>query len=313
MPDTALRVVVPPVGRSVRRLVALALVVAVTLSVASCAQRRDPTIAPTLSPQEGSGVVTESGIPYREVDGQTLAADACLPADSEGPSAAVILLHGGGFTSGSRTDESMVNLCLWLAENGYAAFPISYRFAPDHIFPSQTEDVAAAVAWLRDPAQAARFDIDAARIGALGSSAGAILALEAATLGEGALDTGPRLKAAVALSGVADMTSGAVDLGTPSPQAVTIILNYLGCVSIADCDGAAASPVNHVDPTDPPVLLVNAEQDLVPVEQAGHMADALQSVGVVSEVVVVPGAGHGAQLMNQDVRDRTLEFLATYL
>ncbi|MEV8370920.1 alpha/beta hydrolase [Microbacterium sp. NPDC064584] len=295
------------------RSAGVVLVIALTVSLAACGARRDPTVAPTLSAPADSGVTTRTDMVYREIDGQTLEMDACLPADGTAPTAAVILLHGGGFTQGSRSDESMTNLCVWLATNGYAAFPISYRFAPDYIFPSQTEDVAAAVEWLRDPEQVADFNIDPERIGALGSSAGAILTLEAATSGEGPTTVGSRLKAVVSLSGVADMTSGAVALGTPSAEAVTIILNYLGCTSLADCDGSAASPVTHVDSSDPPALLVGAEQDLVPIQQAQRMAASLDSVGVANEVIVVPGAGHGAQLMNQDVRDQTLAFLAENL
>jgi len=301
-----------PFGRFARPA-AVAVIVALTVSMAACGERRDPTVGPLLTAPAASEVTTDTDIEYRDVDGESLALDACLPADGGAPTAAVILLHGGGFVSGSRADESISNLCLWLAENGYAAFPTSYRFAPTYIYPSQTEDVAAAVEWLRESAQTERFHIDPARIGALGSSAGAILALEAATAGEGPSDTGSRLKAAVSLSGVADMTSDAAMLGTPSPEALTIILTYLGCTTITRCDGANASAVNHIDATDAPVLFVGAEQDLVPTEQADSMAAALQTVGVPHEMVVVPGAGHGAQLMNQDVRTRTLAFFATYL
>jgi acetyl esterase len=207
----------------------------------------------------------------------------------------------------------MTSLCLWFAENGYAAFPVSYRLAPESIYPSQTDDVAAAIAWLREPAQTARFNIDPARIGALGSSAGAILTLQTATAGDGSTAVGSRIAAAVSLSGVADMTPAATSLGTPSPEAVSIILNYLGCETILKCDGEAASPITHVDATDPPILLVGSQQDLVPIEQAQALAGTLEVVGVPSQVIVQDGAAHGAQLMNQDVRDAILAFLADNL
>lgn len=239
--------------------------------------------------------------------------DACLPADQSKPAAAVILLHGGGFTQGSRSDESMVSICLWLAENGFAAFPTSYRFAPEYIYPSQTDDVAAAVDFLRQPEQVTRFNIDPSRIGALGSSAGAILTLQTATAGEGPTDTGARIAAAVSLSGVSDMRANAATLGRPSPEAVGIMLSYLGCRSLANCDGTAASPIVNVDSTDPPTLLAASEGDLVPIEQASAMADALESAGVPSQLISVAGSGHGAQLMNQEVRDAVLSFLTTYL
>ncbi|GAA1982799.1 alpha/beta hydrolase [Microbacterium pumilum] len=289
------------------------LAVTALVATAGCSERRDPTVVPTLAAAAGSGITTEMNLVYSEIDGQSLAMDACLPKSDGTPTAAVILLHGGGFTQGSRSDESMQSMCTWFAEKGYAAFPVSYRLAPDYIFPSQTQDVATAVQWLRDPAQATRFNIDPARIGAVGSSAGAILTLEVATAGEGATDVGSRIKAAVSMSGVADMTPAAAKLGTPAPEAASIILNYLNCASIATCDGTDASPITHIDATDPPTLLVGSEKDLVPIEQAESMADALTAAGVVNDLVVVEGAGHGAQLMNQDVRDAIVAFLATNL
>lgn len=289
------------------------LAVTVLFGMAGCSEPRDPTVPPSVEPSGAFAVTTETDIVYSEVDGQSLAMDACIPDGFGAPAPAVILLHGGGFTQGSRSDESMQNMCTWFAERGYAAFPVSYRLAPEYVYPSQTQDVATAVQWLRDPAQATRFNIDPTRIGAIGSSAGAILTLEVATAGEGATNVGSRIKAAISLSGVADMTPAAAGLGTPPPEAVSIILNYLDCSSIRTCDGSDASPVTHVDPSDPATLLVGSENDLVPIEQAQSMATALSGAGVTNELIVVPGAGHGAQLMNQAVRDSIVAFLSTYL
>lgn len=294
------------------RAASVVVIAASVIAVAGCSTHRDPTIAPVLSVPADSKITTEQNIPYRDVDGTQLALDACLPKSTT-PTAAVIVLHGGGFTSGSRSDEGVANVCTWFADNGYAAFPVSYRLAPTYRFPSQTEDVAAAVAWLRDPVQAARFNIDPTRIAAYGSSAGAILTLEVATAGEGDRTVGSRIAAAVSMSGVADMTSGASKLGKPSEQASEIILNYLGCQSIAKCDGKDASAVTHVDPTDPPTLLVGSENDLVPIEQAERMRDVLDLAGVPNQLVTVPGSGHGVQLMNQDVRTAILQFFKDHL
>jgi acetyl esterase/lipase len=69
---------------------------------------------------------------------------------------------------------------------------IEYRLAPAITFPSNVEDVKTAVRWVR--ANADRFDLDAARIGLWGTSAGGHLAAVAALSpkgmfeGEGHLD-----------------------------------------------------------------------------------------------------------------------------
>lgn len=290
-----------------RRAGILTLLVAIGIAAAGCA----PSPHGVPDPTPAGAAFTETGVVYREVDDVRLALDACLPADADRPSPAVILLHGGGFVEGTRSSSGMSELCTWFASHGFAAFPVSYRLVPEFVYPDQVEDVAAAVAFLR--ANADRFAIDPDRIGALGSSAGAIIALQAATLGEGPLDAGSRLGAVVSLSGVADMSAAAAQSGTPSEEAIALMLAYLGCTSIASCDGAAASPVSNLDPTDPPLLLVTSKHDLVPVEQAEAMAAALDEQGVEHELIVLLGNGHGAQLLTARVEAAILAFLESTL
>ncbi|OMQ16637.1 hypothetical protein A7K94_0201105 [Modestobacter sp. VKM Ac-2676] len=160
----------------------------------------------------------EEGLTYWSDGEDELALDACLPAESQEPTRAVVLVHGGGFTEGDRDSEGLRTLCELTAELGEAAFSIDYRLAPEHTYPAQVDDLANAVRWLRDPDQVERFDIDPARIGVIGSSAGAIIAQSLATRGEGPLDTGARVAAVASLSGVSVMTPDGLELGRPSAQ-----------------------------------------------------------------------------------------------
>jgi len=290
-----------------KRTTTLGVLFATTLIATGCAGGGQPSSTPAGS----TASVTEADVVYREVDGTELGLDACLPEAGDTPSPAVILLHGGGFVEGNRSSSGMGQMCTWFASHGYAAFPVSYRLVPDYIYPSQIEDVAASVEFLR--ANADRFAIDPARIGALGSSAGAIIALQAATQGEGATDSGSRLGAVVSLSGVADMSPAAATLGEPSGEAMALMLAYLGCTDITTCDGAAASPVTNLDPSDPPALLVTSKHDLVPVEQAQAMDAAMTEQGIPHELVVLLGGGHGAQLMTPRVEESILHFLEASL
>ncbi len=204
----------------------------------------------------------------------------------------------------------MRTLCTAAAREGVAAFAISYRLAPEHRYPAQLEDLENAVEWLRQPEQVERFSIDPGRIGVIGSSAGAILAQQLATEGEGALDEGSRVAAVVSLSGVSEMGPEGLQLGRPSPEAADIVLGYLGCADLASCPEAAdASPIGAVDPSDPPMLLVNGSDELVPVEQAEAMSEALEGAGVDHEVVTVPGSAHGLALLGPDVRSAIVAFV----
>ena len=277
----------------------------------ACGRSGEPT---TRLEPDPVGVRVEEGLTYWS-DGQVdLKLDACLPADAEQPTAAVLILPGGGFTEGGRDSTGLRSLCELTAKQGAAAFPVDYRLAPEYTYPAQVEDVANAVRWLREPAQVERFNIDPARIGAIGSSAGAVIAQTLGTQGQGPLDTGARLGAVASLSGVSVLTPAGLGLGQPSEEATELVLNYLGCPSPAECPQAVpASPVTAVDPTDPPMLLVNGTGELVPEEQAVAMAEALRTAGVPAELLIVDEPRHGISLLDNAVRRELFTFLQEYL
>lgn len=291
-------------ARSTSRLAALAqrplrstagLVAAVlALALTACA-------APTPRPTPNGPAPDEQNVAYGEADGTQLDLDACLP-DGEGPHAAVVLVHGGAFQEGDRS--SMRGACDALADAGFAAFPVDYRLLPD-TYPAQVDDVSAAVQWLREPAQLERFDLDGT-VSLLGSSAGAIIALSAAAaLGE----QGAPVRSVVGLSAAGDLTADGEALGTPSPDLETVVLAYLGCDSVEDCPVAeAASPVTSAAAL-PPTMLVHGSDELIPVEQAENLAEALGAAGVRNELVVIDGGAHGLKLLNNDTRARIAAFL----
>ena len=75
-------------------------------------------------------------------------------------------------------------------------------------------------------------------------------------------------------------------------------------------DYAAASPVDQVAPTDPPVFLVHGMNDpLVPVSQSEELATALTSAGVPNQLVLIPGAGHNLDFPTKTPRNLVLQIL----
>jgi len=88
---------------------------------------------------------------------------------------------------------------------------------------------------------------------------------------------------------------------------------YLGCLP-ASCPGRYrdASPVDHVDPSDPPLLLVNASRETVPLTQAKLMAVRLRAAHVAHQLIVVPGSRHAGDYAAQ-VWQATVRFLIRYL
>jgi acetyl esterase/lipase len=198
---------------------------------------------------------------------------------------AVLVVHGGGWRHGDK--RRMVGVSRALAGAGFAAFNLNYTLAswarPG--YRRQPAELRAAVEWIRR--NAARMDVDPRRIGALGSSAGAHLAALLALGGRGPLDRGSRIRAAVTWSAPFDLSRPG---GPGLPGAID---TFLGC-ALRPCDlrRAAASPVNHASPDDPPMLIVNSADELVPARHAVEMAARLRSAGVPHRLWILPGTRH---------------------
>jgi len=271
------------------------------------------------APTDDAEIRVERDVVWRTADGEQLTLDSYLPATKRDGRPAVVLIHGGGWRTGDKA--SLAQQGEQLAALGYVAVSINYRLAPEHPYPAAVDDVQAAVEWLRDREQVDTYGIDPDRIGALGGSAGAHLTGMLATLGKGSLENGARVRAAVSWSGPMDFTTfgRAGTALTPEQQARVeakgSVPLFLGCspfdAACADI-AAEASPITHVDETDAPLLLVNSDAELVPVEQAQVMDAALSDADVEHEVVIIPGSRH-ARALAPDVWDESVAFLAKYL
>ncbi len=123
---------------------------------------------------EGNYIIpgTKGDIVYRQVDGKELALDAYLQKrGNERP--AVIVIHGGGFTSGSRVSFTGQFLEL-LTGAGYNWFAIDYRKNGASNYKDSLDDLRAALDFIR--CNAKEFRIDPDRIALLGEDTGATLA-----------------------------------------------------------------------------------------------------------------------------------------
>ena len=85
----------------------------------------------------------------------------------------VVFAHGGAFVDGHkmRGEEIYANVGWYFARHGVLLVNIEYRLAPEFPYPAATDDVAAAVGWVR--ANIARYGGDPRRLFVMGHSAGA--------------------------------------------------------------------------------------------------------------------------------------------
>lgn len=306
------------------------------LTLDVCRPADTAAIEATAATAVQADVVQTDAIQTNAVEADAAAADAMLPdtplpdtplpdatlpgtADATGdaPQAglpAIVSIHGGSWARGDKANDDWRNVCSWLASEGFVAYSLNYRLVPEALFPAAIDDVALAVEWMRTPANASRFGIDPARIGAFGGSAGGNLAALLGTRGTGPLDEGSRVAAVAELSAPTDLRREAVLRDGGNELLQTIITRYLGCEEWTLCPQAEdASPSTFVDRSDPPFFIGHAASEFIPLAQAQNFAGVLDAAGIGVEYAVVPGDDHSIGILDEAMRARVAGFLHAQL
>ena len=270
-------------SRAMRKIIlGFAMLIACAAQPLSAQQAPPATTSPAAGPARGasaSGAV-DSNITYGVAGGETLLLDIFEPANNTGkPRPAVVLVHGGGWTSFDKS--TMHPLARFLALAGFVAVPVDYRLFHDDAtrWPAQLDDVQRAVRWVR--ANSAKYNIDPQHIGAYGHSAGGQIAallgmLETRDNSDASLAKYPsKVQAVVDASGPADLTKDAND------DATQFMTSFLGADFATHPEvWRDASPVFHAAKSNAPILIIHGtHDDMVPISQAEELNDALTKAG----------------------------------
>ena len=279
-----------------RRWLGAAALALVALIAAGCDPLDDPSGAAPMRYRDDMFAVTRTnGIVFGSAVNQvgttvTLALDMYEPAgDSVAARPAIVWVHGGSFSTGTRTSPELVDEANYFAQKGYVNVSIDYRL--DSVgctgggsniarcvaaIQQAQQDAQTAVRFLRE--QAATYRIDPDRIGIGGTSAGAITALN---VGYSPENPGPgdhqgfssAVRAAQSLSGAQ----------------------------------LASSPINAGDA--PAVLFHGTADTLVPYSWATSTVDRATQAGLVVKLVTYDGAGHVPYAANRtDILTKTRNF-----
>jgi acetyl esterase/lipase len=223
---------------------------------------------------------------YRDIEGSPLALDFYPSQDSK-PAPLIVVIHGGSWNSGDNTD--FIPMDRYLAGRGLAVADVLYRLAPQSPFPAASEDVRAAIAYLRNRAADLRIDPD--RIVLLGRSAGGQIALHVACSAND-----PGIRGVISFYGPTDLF-----WSWEHPENPLVIdtraklTDYLGGgPSTSPSRYEGASPVRQASSALPPVLLIHGGRDeVVSPYHSDTMARRLTELGVPNLYVSLPWATHG--------------------
>lgn len=147
--------------------------IALALIFSGCAT---PALAQPVTAAKGTDVAMEELTVTWAKPGMDLLATIYRPKSSAKPLPVLIDVHGGAWGSGDRTGDALYSAAL--AKTGLIVVSIDFRQSPAFKHPTGSADVAAAVRYVR--LNAKTLNADANRIGFIGSSSGAHLALLAA-------------------------------------------------------------------------------------------------------------------------------------
>jgi acetyl esterase/lipase len=188
--------------------------------------------------------------------------DLAMPKKSaDKPRPAIVVIHGGGWLEGDKSSFDVTQTpgnIIAFAKLGFVAVTINYRLSGEAPFPAALDDCRCAVRWLR--ANAAKYHVDPAHLGAWGNSAGGHLALlvgmmppESPDKQEPYADQSGQVQAVVS-------DSGPIDLLTQyeHKQLIGVIKKFMGGPpeGARKAEYQRASPVHYVSEKIPPLLLI---------------------------------------------------------
>jgi acetyl esterase/lipase len=246
---------------------------------------------------------TFTDVSYGEDSLQTL--DVYLPAGrSVDSTKSIILIHGGGWNGGSKSEFTGYIDTFRKRMPDYAIFNLNYRLVNGgNRFPTQEIDVKAAVDHILE--HAVEYGINKDKMALLGISAGGHLALLQAYKYRQ-----PQIQAVIDFFGPTDLVTM---YQKPWHPFVTYALQMVvGATPASNGDlYRQSSPVYYIDRNSPPTLIFHGANDnIVDVSQSKLLKQKLQQAGVKHDLIVYPGERHGwAGSRMSHSFDRIEEFL----
>ena len=235
--------------------------------------------------------------------------DIYLPAGrSVSATKTIVVIHGGSWTSGDKSEMTEVVDSLKNRLPNYAFINLNYRLVANNainVFPAQENDVKTAIELYLSKSSEYEISKD---IVVLGASAGAHLAM----LHSYKNDPGKHVKAVIDLFGPTDLVA-AWNEGFLQQLALTVVTGKTYAQDPAIY--TQSSPVNFITAQSPPTIAFHGGIDIVVnPAQTNILIAKLNSMGVSNQLVFYPNEGHGfSQTNNTDAITKVLIFISKYV
>ena len=233
--------------------------------------------------------------------------DLYLPANRTNDTKTIVLIHGGGWTTGDKADMNGFKEFIKTQMTGYAVVNMNYRLADadNQPYPMQINDITTVIDYLANHEINYTISDD---IGFVGVSAGAHLSL----LWSYAFDTENQVDMVCSVVGPTNFTDPTY-LNNNDPILQEIIDTFGIEASIPFLE--EVSPYHRATTSAPPTILFYGGQDpLIPTTQGTDMRDKLEELNVIHEFTLYPNEGHGwigLNLLDTSVKLKT--FIETHL
>jgi len=247
--------------------------------------------APLLKAAPKDGVVVTKDEKYGPAERHRL--DIYQPEKKgANPPPILLFVHGGGFVTGDKSEFE--NLGTYFARRGILAITMNYRFAPKSQWPSGGEDVALALAWIRENGQKHGGDVN--KVFLMGASAGA------ANVATYVFFENLQLKGGDGVAGAILCSGPTYDTSRLDPKMDTV---YYGT---DESKYPSMSVINHMKGREIPLFIVVAELDPPSIHyQNRALIDALYERDKALPIVkLLIGHNHISEMSHFNTKDESL-------
>jgi len=257
---------------------------------------KDFPFAKIVTPDLSAEINSFSNMVYADYGNRKLHLDLFVPKKNDELFPAVILVHGGGWHSGNKSQQ--VPIAIDLASKGFVTAAVEYRFSAEAIYPAAVKDLKASIKWMK--ANAEKYKIDTTKIAILGCSAGGQLA-SLVGFSNGELKYEPddiyknissNVHAVVNIDGLLDFTSSESKEFDTDPDKPRSAHLWFGSSFEKNPDlWREGSAFYHVDKNDVPIIFINSA---LPHYHAGRdaMIEKLKLYNIYFEVHTIENTPH---------------------